>query len=612
MKRKGKILLFALSFLCVAVFAVAAGGPAQQDLRAKARYFYLKGAVCEAEGRIDEAYEFYRKAYNTDPSYLEGAFSYGFSRLSIDSDTFQTDSEAARSLELMRGYVDAFPRDIESAQTYAYFAAMADTLPEAIRVYSRLVEEYPGKSTLYVPQAMLFMQVGETERAVQAMREYERLEGPSSETTIRKVSYYVAAGDTLAALREVKTYADENPGKPAPLIDKAMVYHALGRSDTAIVVLEDALRQFPDNSDMKVDLALIYVNQGDTARFHKLISEAVHAEDLDYDDRMETLRLYVKNLPVGAADYSESDKVFEYVHSLYPRDPVFLDLYGGYALTKGDYGEALDHALESLALDPGDNVLLGRVLSYSVLAGRPEEGLKAYDEFPDEGVKATSNLAITYITVAEQAKEYDTALQASDRYLRSVIAGLSLADTPQTVDSIAKAGNYSEYELYMASVAYEIAGDIYSRMGEKENAVREYENAIALPVDNNSVLNNYAYYLVDKLGYAPGTPEFERAKELSYRSITATQEEPESNYYDTYAWILFREQNYREALDYQEVAVDLGKDSPSAELYSHYGDILFMNGRPDDAVAAWQKALELEPDNDLLKRKVEHKTFFYE
>ena len=62
-------------------------------------------------------------------------------------------------------------------------------------------------------------------------------------------------------------------------------------------------------------------------------------------------------------------------------------------------------------------------------------------------------------------------------------------------------------------------------------------------------------------------------------------------------------QYMKEALEHAE--------EPSAELYHHAGDIYFMSGDPDTAVDYWNKAIELEPDNELLQRKVRHKTYFY-
>jgi hypothetical protein len=37
-----------------------------------------------------------------------------------------------------------------------------------------------------------------------------------------------------------------------------------------------------------------------------------------------------------------------------------------------------------------------------------------------------------------------------------------------------------------------------------------------------------------------------------------------------------------------------------------------MTGEPDKALEYWEKALKLEPDNELLAKKVKYKTFFYE
>jgi tetratricopeptide (TPR) repeat protein len=44
----------------------------------------------------------------------------------------------------------------------------------------------------------------------------------------------------------------------------------------------------------------------------------------------------------------------------------------------------------------------------------------------------------------------------------------------------------------------------------------------------------------------------------------------------------------------------------------HAGDIYFWNQQPDKAVEFWKKALDLDPDNELLARKVKYKTYFHE
>ena len=144
--------------------------------------------------------------------------------------------------------------------------------------------------------------------------------------------------------------------------------------------------------------------------------------------------------------------------------------------------------------------------------------------------------------------------------------------------------------------------------------VRSYENSLKLLFGvNASAQNNYAYYLIETMKVEPGSEEFEKARELSRESLEMTEDNPQGTYYDTYAWILFKDHEYKEALEYQEIAIDLTEeDEYSSELFSHYGDILFMLGQPLEALEQWKKALELEPDNKLLKKKVANKTFFYE
>ncbi len=146
-------------------------------------------------------------------------------------------------------------------------------------------------------------------------------------------------------------------------------------------------------------------------------------------------------------------------------------------------------------------------------------------------------------------------------------------------------------------------GDIYFREKDMPNVNLMYTNALRLNPDDASALNNYAYYLSESGG------DLDTALKISRKAI---DEDPEnSSYLDTYAWILFRKQDYKEALEYQEKAMKFS-EGPSVELYEHLGDIQFMNGLPEDAVKSWEQGLMLDPDNKLLQKKVKHKTYFYE
>jgi tetratricopeptide (TPR) repeat protein len=52
-------------------------------------------------------------------------------------------------------------------------------------------------------------------------------------------------------------------------------------------------------------------------------------------------------------------------------------------------------------------------------------------------------------------------------------------------------------------------------------------------------------------------------------------------------------------------------NSMGAELLEHAGDIYFMTGEPEVALQYWKLALSQSEDNELLKKKVKHKTYFF-
>lgn len=81
---------------------------------------------------------------------------------------------------------------------------------------------------------------------------------------------------------------------------------------------------------------------------------------------------------------------------------------------------------------------------------------------------------------------------------------------------------------------------------------------------------------------------------------------------DTYAWVLFKLKDYAKARETIDQALEADDDGGNGEILEHAGDIYFMTGNPADALEFWKQALELDPDNELLQRKVKHKTFFFE
>ena len=120
-------------------------------------------------------------------------------------------------------------------------------------------------------------------------------------------------------------------------------------------------------------------------------------------------------------------------------------------------------------------------------------------------------------------------------------------------------------------------------------------------------MNNAAYFL------ACSDRDLDRALQLIEKANLGRPDDPTT--LDTYAWVLFKRGDYARAKEIIDRTLELSEEkgeSVSAELLGHAGDIYFMVREPGKALEYWKKALELEPGDKLLQRKVKNKTYFYE
>ncbi len=113
--------------------------------------------------------------------------------------------------------------------------------------------------------------------------------------------------------------------------------------------------------------------------------------------------------------------------------------------------------------------------------------------------------------------------------------------------------------------------------------------------DHAEALNFLAYT------YAVQGKQLKLARVLIDRALT---QKPDDGYYlDSLAWIYFKSGDYARAVAPQEKALKQIPDDPV--MREHYGDIMWKNGKPDIARAAWRKAIELKSERSKeIKRKI--------
>ena len=135
-------------------------------------------------------------------------------------------------------------------------------------------------------------------------------------------------------------------------------------------------------------------------------------------------------------------------------------------------------------------------------------------------------------------------------------------------------------------------------MYDKSNAA--YEQALTLDPNNPNVLNNYSYFL------ALRKSDLEKAEKMSALLVKNNPDNPA--YLDTYAWVLYSRQKYKDARKVIERAVVTG--NANATHFEHYGDILFQLGDVTGAVQQWEKARGLNANSEILNKKIANRKIY--
>ena len=143
--------------------------------------------------------------------------------------------------------------------------------------------------------------------------------------------------------------------------------------------------------------------------------------------------------------------------------------------------------------------------------------------------------------------------------------------------------------------------DSYHKTDQHELSDKHFEKVLSLDPENTIVLNNYAYYLsLRKIN-------LQKAKIMSFK---CNELEPKnSTYQDTYAWVLYQLEDYKNAKVWLEKALNNGGDL-SPVIIEHYGDVLYKLGDIDAAKKQWKKALDLGEAGPFLYKKVNEGVFY--
>lgn len=569
----------------MAVFAYSLH--ADTEARRKARYYYSAAIQEQALGNDAQAYEYFKKSYNSDTTYAEGAMAYGNRRLYIPTDTMQSDEQLDRSLNLMRPFVDLYPDDIYESINYGFIAGQLERTDEAVRVLERAYSLHPETSNILLELSDVHARAYDLPNAIETIDRYERQEGMNAQISTRKISYLLADNDTVGALAEATKLIDSDPSDVSYRIIKGNVFDILSMPDSAYVYFKQAEDFDPESGAAKLALAGYYLNVGDSVQYDNKMYEVLLTEDLGLDQKAELVAQYLEHQLRSNNDPARGDYLFSVLMNQYPHEPRVLDLAARYSAAKGDFPHAVEQITYAIDLDPTNATYWGQLMAYQTSNETPEDALVSYEN-AKKHIVPDNQLKFYYASIAQLAKEYDKAIAMYREMIDEIEPGLA---TDRLLSLSDVNPNITMANLDMLSRIFAAMGDVYNLKGSYEDSWLAYDNSIVLDSSNAMAKNNYAYFLCINGG------DLEKAYSLSSEAI---QGEGKNNptYLDTYSWILYLRGEIDAAEENQLRAVELSEQEGyrSSELYSHLGDILAAKGEIEKALENWRKAVKIQEE----------------
>ena len=547
----------------------------------KADFYFMEAQRQNSLDHDDAFFDLMNAAWCLDSTDTSSGQTLGYYIMALGQ---RDTTYAARGYRMMRRHFRSNPSDYYGAIFFGMVNDRLSNTAEALSVWQTLDSLNPNNPdvTLKYAEALANRRDSASLRkSIDVLRRIERAEGPDLGLTSHTVRSLIELRDTAAAFAELERYRQASPRNADFYIYAGDINAMMQRPDSAIASYNRACEVDSANGLAYFKRAEFFKNRGDSAAFDSEVFKALSMESLDVEVKLEMLGSYIRQLYTDETQRPRIQHLFEVIINQHPHEPRIRDLYSSYLVAVEDFAGAAEQQEVALDADPSDVHRWQAVMSLWYSAKNYERssqvGTRAMHYFPED-----PSIPLMLGGNAEIMDRWDEALKFFRR-------SLELTDS----------ADFRQRSQAMAAI-----GDVYHHKNLTDSAFAFYEDAIRINPDNHMALNNFAYYLAQE------NRDLDRALQLSEICISA---EPDNDtYLDTYAWILFRKHDYARAKEYIDQALDIEEADPQADVLHHAGDIYYMSGSPQEALGFWEEALELDPDNALLKKKVKNRTHYYE
>jgi len=520
---------------------------AQPELTSEFVYKYLVGEVAGQRGDIALASAlFYDLAKSSrDPRMAERATraaAYG---------NLQQQAISSASL-----WAELDPESTEAQQAISQMLLGSGNLNDAQPYLKKLLAEEETRASGFMYLNSALARYPDKETALKLVQELAKPYPNLAEAHLTVAHSAWIAGKDELALKELKIAEGLRPDWELAAMLHGEILQQKSQ-DEAIAFYRRFTDQHPDANDTRLAYAKLLVNKQQLkearVQFEKLSKVAKDNPDM---------AIVVGLLAGQLGDFAQADTYFQQALERGFKDPEQVYIYLGQSAEKQNKDE---QALSWYRRVEGGELYFDaqlRVASVLAHQNKLDEARALLHSIPDLDSEQQAGAIQMEAHLLAQAKRYDEAYAMLENAVNTL---------PNTPDII--------YD-------YAMMAEKVQRFDVMEQQLRKL---IQLKPDFAQAYNALGYTLADRnerLGEA--TKLIEKALALS-----------PNDYYilDSMGWVQYRLGKLDKAADYLRRAYTAQTDP---EIAAHLGEVLWQQGKRDEAIRTWDEALRKHPDNEAL------------
>jgi len=525
--------------------------------------------------------------------------------------------------------------------------------------------EHKADALAHFVEGMSFEENGEMDKALAAYRKVLDVDPGQANLASRVAALLTRQDDFPEAIDVLKDAIKANPSAPEPLLQLAFIYTKyLRRTDQAIDYVNRAIALDPHNIDAYERLCEIALGAGDEK---KALQSLDRATEIKSDDPAFWARLgklyasivFKADRPPKPEEVARVNDIFKKAADRAGDDAAALKDVADYYASTQQIKEAIPLYLRLLELEPDDINAREKLATGFVLTNQREKAVEMLEaiikEHPEkyQPYDLLAGLLDDAARALEREKKSDQAkamfAKAAANYEQSLIINpgraspyLHLAELllgplkqneravkvlsearqhfPQTPEIVYYLGiAQREAKHFQEAVATfeealheaeaegtEIAnarfyfdyGAAAEQAGLHDKAADLFRKSIAVDPANAADAYNYLAYM-----WAEHDTHLDEAEQMIKLALQA---DPNNGaYIDTLGWLEFRQGKFDQALsDLLRAAQKLNREDPV--VLEHVGDACAKLNKPAQALDAWQKAFNLDPQNKKLADKIDN------